>query len=290
MYHGLRLIGEIIEVDEVYIPITIFINELATQSQEDIIYPVTDPMAGMYRNYEAIITDAWHQAADEEACFRLLIYKGLPNSILDRVYPEYCDIPNIRGTSLIKLADKLNNIFGIEKCWLTDSPGIKFCNMNIQIPMSVLFLLADGKNWYMRHGYKYLQDTTIQRGLAQLACLRKLPSTIVFLPNYGLDFMLDKGTSVGDAFWQLRLDLYSGNECDHIPVIEDRLFTLGNVVKIWALLNMVKDYSDTTVMYPIHCSKYDIIDPNLIAALNNMTVEHVLNYYDNDTKKYLGWI
>lgn len=189
----------------------------------------------VYSDWEAAITEKHDEEVrynSQDKCFVLGIFRSGIRSVLMHVYPKQC--PPNSGSTLLKLADNLNTYLGIQYCELFDDANLDLCGVHIS--MSLIFLLADGKNWYMRYGYAYNSDLVLP-SLRFLANLRHLTVYDVFSDwkeLFGINL------SIPQAFQDIRNNLYT-DACDTVIQLIPRLIELTDYLMLET--TMVKDYT-----------------------------------------------
>jgi hypothetical protein len=165
--------------------------------------------------------------------FMMGIFAADPGtSHIDMIHPNLdpTERSAVTGGVLLKLADAINERLHIRACSLKDVAGRTFCARTTDtwysVPLGVLFLLANGRSWYMQHGYRY--PKTARWGLQLLACLRQKPASEVFLPGHPLESLATMGATVADAVRTLTVDLYSQDPryCHLLEHLSERLSRL----------------------------------------------------------------
>jgi hypothetical protein len=238
VYHWLAT-AKVVEVDGITIPIRVLVRGTAS-------FPSRE------HSYEAIIfvdeKQTQHVETDDfaysDSIFVMDVDDGGEASYIRGIFPNADSGLKLKGSTLLHLADKLNAWIGVSECALSDQSTRVFCNDTRHgVPMDMLYMLAYGKSWYMKHGYDYENRPSLQDHLQRLACLREQRAADTFLAGGALEDLAAMGETVGDAFRALTDDLYSdtASHCALLKALADNLSQLGEWLGIMQR-TLVKNY------------------------------------------------
>jgi len=190
-----------------------------------------------------------HRCKKGETSFIMEFYDRGKWSYLALVQPDACYYQSSTGADLMKLADLINELIGVQYCWLLDMSVKKVhceedapveCPERKNLSLPMLSLLTTGRRWYSQFDFvpEDQNSRAVRQSLGMVRTLQKSRIATLFPdPRRKIRELLDPtgALTLQQALHKLKIDWSTSTTipaCDELGILIDLLNLLGNELRL----------------------------------------------------------